>query len=218
MKTISKCAFNGSKSIAVFGKVGSGKTALVYSILTFFKDKQVYFFRHPRQELIEKMGFKNLDSLENMEKMSDCVIYIDEPQLHFGIYDRKSNAVIGRICSLARQLDITLVISSSDTRVFGKCNEAFFDTWILKDLDYDMVKNGSKIKKVIKKHTFIAPEGFQLDVNELIMENTNDSSLNGKYTFELPSEFTDEHSKAYKPVKTANEFSKQELLVQGVEK
>ena len=62
-----------------------------------------------------------------MEQIEGAIIYADEPQLWTSIYDHKSNSIIAKTCSLARQRDNKLIISSSDTRVFTKHNEAYFD-------------------------------------------------------------------------------------------
>lgn len=204
------------RTIAIFGEPGTGKTALAYSLLNVLKPfKEVYFLKHPNPQILKEMGFKQLISLEEMERMRNIVLYIDEPQIHIPIYDRKSNAVIAKICSLARQLDITLIISSSDTRVFTKHNESYFDLWLIKDLDFTMVKNGSKIKKAVKNHSIFDPEGFRLEVDEFLSESRKLIYLNGKHTFNLPSGFDERHSKPYNleiPEKTAKGMTKENLL------
>ena len=190
---------NKVRTIAIYGNIGSGKTSLAYSILELFKpEKKVYFLRHPKPELIEGLGFKNLSSLEKMEGLQDCVVYIDEPQLYISVHDKKTNLIIAKICSLARQLNITLIISSSDTRVFTKHNESFFDLWLVKNLDYDMVKRGSKIQKIIWKNTLFDPHGFRLQENEFVSECQKLEECDGKHTFEMLKHFTDECSKPYR--------------------
>ena len=201
---ITRGLFNNVKTIAIFGNSGTGKTALAYHILKQFTDKKVYFLNHPNPKIISKMGWNNIISIERMEKIENCVLYIDEPQIHIRMGDKKSNEVIAKICSLARQKNITLLISSCDTRVFTKHNESFFDMWIIKDLDYDMVKNGSKIKRIIEKNSLIDPRGFNLNIEEYIID-CNSLSLSQKETFELEDYFTDEHSRPYAKVVAPSE-------------
>jgi len=191
------------KTIAIYGAIGTGKTSLAYKLISNI-DKKVYFFKHPKPDLIEEMGYENIDSLERMELIQDSVLYIDEPQLHFSIQDKKSNTIIAQICSLSRQLGITLIISTSDTRVFGKANEAFFDTWIVKDLDYDMIKNGSKIKKIMQKNAVFHASGIRLQTSEFLFENRNNPELNGLHSFEKLNAFTEEHSKPFRKIATNN--------------
>jgi len=149
-KLLTKENLEKIKIIAIYGDIGTGKTALAYLIINLLK-KPVYFLKHPKPEIIEKLGYTNLASLEEIERLQDCVIFWDEPQLTSPIYDKKANRIVANVCSLARQLNITLVIASSDTRVFTKHNEAYFDLWCVKDVDFEMVKQGSKIKKAIRR-------------------------------------------------------------------
>ena len=204
MKEELKSKITKALTIAVYGESGSGKTALVYKLLKLF-NKQIYFLKHPLPKLIGKLGYKNLMSIELMEGIEDCVIVIDEPQLHFGIYDRKSNSIISKICSLARQKNITIIMSTSDTRVFGKANESYFDVWLIKNLDYSMVKNGSKIKQILNDNCLFDPRGIVLKKNEFLIDCRADKSLNGKDTFTLTPEFNERHSKPY--AKNSENFS-----------
>lgn len=196
------------KTIAIYGDIGTGKTALAYKIIEQFKGRPIYFMKHPNPEIIEKLGYKNLTSLEEIERLQDAVIYYDEPQLSIALYDKKANRIIANVCSLARQLNITLIISSSDTRVFSKHNESYFDVWLIKDVDFEMVKQGSKIKKAIRNNSRFEPAGFRLEDNEYICESRKLREFNGKHTFELPKIWNEEHSKPYR-TKTAKESAKE---------
>jgi len=186
------------RTIAIYGNTGTGKTSLAFNILQLYKDdKKIYLIKHPKPELLEEFGYKNLRSLEELERLQDCVIYWDEPQLTTSIYDKKSNSIIAKVCSLARQRNITIIISSSDTRVFTKSNEAYFDLWLILDVDYTMVKQGSKIRKAIKDNAILEPEGFRLEVGEFISESRKLMELNGKHTYNLPKNWSEELSKPY---------------------
>lgn len=202
-KLLTKENLNSVKTIAIYGNIGTGKTSIAYKLLEILsKDKPIFFMKHPRPELIDKLGYYNIRSLEDLERLHDCVIYWDEPQLSVSVYDKKTNSIIAKVCSLARQLNITMIISSSDTRVFTKHNEAFFDLWLIKDVDYEMVKNGSMIKKALKNTALFEPEGFMLEINEYVAESRKLSKFNGKHTFELPKEWNEELSKPYAKIPT----------------
>lgn len=187
------------KTIAIYGETGSGKTALAYKILSEFEGKKtIYFMKHPKPYLIAQKGYKNLVSLEAIQSLQDCVIYMDEPQLFLSVYDHSSNKIIAKVCSLARQRGITLVISSSDTRVFSKWNESYFDLWLIKDLDYSSVKQGSKIRKAYKDNAMIDPNGLRLAKNDFISESRILSEFNGIHHFELTKDWCDEFSTPYR--------------------
>lgn len=195
-------ALNKIHTMAIYGAIGSGKTSLAYKIIDLFKDKMdIYFVKHPKPGIINKLGFNNMYSLEQMERLEDVLIYLDEPQLWLSVYDHKANSIIAKICSLARQKNIKLIISSVDTRVFTLHNESFFDAWMIKDLDYDFVKNGSLIKRAVKNVAVLDPSGFKLDVNEFIFWSRKLVDFNGKHEFRKPIYFSEEHSKPYKMAK-----------------
>ena len=136
--------------------------------------------------------------MEDMTRIQDCVVYIDEPQLFLPKYDKKNNDALLKLISLSRQRNITLLISTSDTRWVNKALESYVDTFVLKDVDYDMTKQGSKIRSIIKDIVFISPQEFTLQVNEYIFYNRKTQEMNGKKYFDLPSYFSDEHSKAFR--------------------
>ena len=129
--------------------------------------------------------------------MNNCVIVWDEPQLTTSIYDKKSNMIIAKVCSMARQRNITLIMASSDTRVFTRHNEAFIDVWLVKDVDYNMVKRGSKIQKAIKESCHIDPNGFRLNKNEFLLECRRLPELCGRHTFGLIEKWSDKLSRPY---------------------
>lgn len=209
IKELIKEALEEVKTFAIYGEIGEGKTSLAYTIINKIKDKRdVFFLKYPNPKLIEELGYENLDSLELIENLENCILYIDEPQLHFKIYDKRSNSIIGKICSLARQKNIILIISTSDTRVFTKHNESYFDAWCIKQLDYSMVKRGSKIKKILENSATFDPSGIILDKNEFLFDRKCkdaerskrriSSEFNGRYIFAEEDYFTEKHSKPYK--------------------
>lgn len=188
------------RTIAIYGDTGSGKTSLAYYLidaLTTQTKRLVYFFRHPQPSIIKELGYHNFTSLEELENLSNCIVYLDEPQLYLDIHNRRANKIIASLCSLARQLSITLIISSSDTRVFTKHNESYFDLWLVKDLNYMMVKNGSMIKEVIKKNARFDPAGVRIKEDEFLAECRRFPDLNGRHTFMMVDYFTDAHSKPF---------------------
>lgn len=160
--------------------------------------RKVYFFRYPKPELLLKFGYNKIDTLEQIEQLRNMILVIDEPQLYFGIYDKKSNDIIAKLCSMSRQFNITLIIASSDTRVFTRHNESYFDLWLVKDLDYDMVKNGSKIRNIVRKNVLFDPSGFRLNNNEFLSECRILSEFNGKHKFGLPRGWNEDISTPYK--------------------
>ena len=184
------------KSIAIVGITGSGKTSLAYKIIESF-DKVVDIFKHPNVSILNERGYKQLHELADFEKLHDCVVFIDEPQLYIKYYESKSNVILMRLLSLCRQRNITLILVTSDTRFITRGLESYIDIWILKDLEFDLVKQGSMIRKIIKANSFIIEDGFSLDIAEYIFYSRLLRDYNGKHKFNQPVYFDDRYSKPY---------------------
>lgn len=183
------------KNIAVVGGIRTGKTALAMKIISESElDKFVY--KHPKPEIIEPFGFKSID-FGDLDYIQDCIFFIDEPQLYVKLDDKKGNMVLKRLLSICGQRNIKLVICTSDTRFIVRSLESYIDCWCIKDIDYDMIKQGSRIKKIIQDYAFVSTEGFKLKINEYIFYQRS-SRFNRKWTFEKPPWFTEELSKPYK--------------------
>ena len=163
-----------------------------------FKDRPIYFLKHPKPFLLKEIGFNNLNNIEALQGLQDCIVYIDEPQLILNIYDKKANKIIAQVCSLARQRNILLIISSSDTRVFSKWNESYFDLWLVKDLDFSMVKQGSKIKKIYKDNSILDPNGLRLSLNEYLSDSRSLSDFNGRHKFTPSNIWNEDLSTPYR--------------------
>jgi hypothetical protein len=185
------------KCIALLGNGGSGKTALVYHILNHNK-KPVYVLKHPNKSVLAQHGFNMMYSLEEFEHLKDCMVWIDEPQLHIQIYDHHANEVLQRMLSIARQNNITLILSTCETRFVTKGLEPYIDVWVVKDIEPSLVKQGSMVKKIIKDNVFIDINGFKLEKNQYIFYSRNLKQYNGKHGFVKPSFFDDRHSKPYR--------------------
>lgn len=199
------------KSIAIVGRTGTGKTAIAYKVLESF-NKEVYIFRHPNIRLLNERGFRQLYELSAVEHLKDCVIMIDEPQLYIPSYETKANAVLMKLLSLCRQRNITLVIATSDSRFINRGLESYIDVWIVKDLEFDLVKQGSIIKKIVKNNAFIIVDGFSLELKEYLFYSREFNCFNGKHTFELPLYFDERYSKPYNiQNETAKESQKETI-------
>jgi hypothetical protein len=202
------------KVIGIFGNTGSGKTSTAFKILEYFKgetDKKIYVYKHPQPNLIEVYGFELLNTLELLDELQNCVLFIDEPQLHLPKYETRSNHIFERLMSLCRQRDITLIFSTSDTRYINRSLEAYIDGWFIKDLRFDMVKNGSFIKEVIKRNSLITPNGFKLRNNQVLYSNRNNPDIEFKFNIEEASFFSEELSCAYKIQKIPKEKFRKSL-------
>lgn len=191
-----KCA----SVICVYGDKGSGKTALSFSILNKVfvnTKKKIFVYKYPKPKLIKKLGYNVMRSIEDLMRMENCCVYIDEPQLYFPFYEKRTNEAFARLMSLARQRDNMIVISTSVSHYINKMLECGIDVWVIKDTDYDRLKNGSRIKKVIQDNALVDPKEYMLNQDEYLFYSRRFSQYNSKHKFDLPHYFTDEMSKVY---------------------
>jgi len=203
MDTLTLETFKEARSIVVYGSTGSGKTALVYSILSKIEDKKIYFIAHPKPKIIEQFGYVNLNSIEELEGLQNCVIFWDEPQLSLNVAEYKRDMALARVLSLARQRNILMIFATSDTRLLSPRVEAYIDYWCIKDCEYSMTKQRSRVRNIIQKNSLIMPEGFKLSSNEFLLDSRK-LQLNGRYEFELIDNWSEELSKPYKLVENSS--------------
>ncbi len=184
-----------SKAVVVLGDRRSGKTALCYQLL--MQSENRYFFKHPRPELLETIGVKNCYDFADLTKLEDATVYIDECGIALPLQDKKANQKFRILLTIASHRNIKLIMSTSDTRYFTRAEEPFIDTFIVKDINYDLIKRGSPIRKAIEDFEHLDAESFTLNVNEFLIRNRKLKHLNGKHTFSLPTFWNDKFSKPY---------------------
>ena len=195
------------KVIFITADTGEGKTRLGYRVCEGLKDTlPIYIFKHPLKEKVKKLGFKNMYSIDELENLNNICLWIDEPQIIFPKYEKRGNIILNKILSLSRQKDITLIMSTSDTRYITASEEFYVTTYLIKKIDYAMIKRGSKIKDIITNLATITPEGYldNIKPDEFVFYNRKLKELNGKHRFKTPSYFDESLSKPFQSIPNIN--------------
>lgn len=207
-----------TRTIAIVGDIGSGKTCLALSLLSKEARRPVYIFRYPKPELLKGIGadIRIMYSIEDLANIHNSVIYIDEIHLHIPSYDKKTNDALRRILSLMRQRNNTIIIGTSDTRFITRGLESYIEAWMIKDIDVDLVKQGSKIKNIMSKNSLILPSEVRLNVNEFILEIRGMPEISGKHTFVPPVFWNEKLSTPYNN-ESANETANGSANIQIIE-
>src|SRR3990167_560642 len=186
------------KIILVFGDTRSGKTSLSFKILEEInKKKTVFVYNHPFPKSIDLIGFENVANMSDLGRLSDCAVYVDEPQLLFPVEDKKSNGFLAKLYTLCGQRSITLILSTSDSRWVTKGTESFVNSWFIKDCEAELLKNGSKIKNIIRQHSTFGLIDFRMKVDEFLFYDRSEM-FSGKFVFNLPYFWHEIFSKPYK--------------------
>lgn len=187
-------------SIAIVGDRGSGKTALAHRVCDALKETglPVYVFKHPDRAKMYAAGYGVLHRFGDLEDLQDCVLWISEPQLHIPVHDKKANDGLLRLLSLCRQRNVVLVIDTCDSRFITRGLESYIDVWMVKDCDPQLLKQGSKIKKIIQENCLITVDGFGLPQAQFLYNARKHPELGGRHRFALPHYWTDAHSTPYR--------------------
>jgi hypothetical protein len=185
-----------SSAICVLGHRGSGKGALSCHILDH-SPKPVYVFGHPTPQLVEERGWKPLWRLEELYRLGESTIWIDEGQLTIPKADKKANDGLNKLLSIARHRSMTLLLSTCDSRWVTRALESMVDVWLLKDCEAQLLKNGSMAKKLIRKHVVMDPDEFRLEKPEYLFYSRDHVELDGLHVFDKPDYFDDRWSKPW---------------------
>jgi hypothetical protein len=191
--------FNKSQLIMCCGSIGSGKTLTCFNIMDQFEKDKLFIYDHPLPEALPKK-FINITSL-NFDDLSDAVLWIDEVQLAIPKADKKNNDALVMLYSLARQKDLILLMSTSNTRWVNRGVEEYIDTWVIKNMNFDMAKQGSEIKNIVKRYSYnvlINKNGFKLKQNEALIYSHVQLDRPIKQKIQVPPYWSDKLSKPYK--------------------
>ena len=145
---------NQVKSVAILGDINTGKTNLAVSMLREYKKKggkrEIYLVGYPKQ--ID--DFKNISNFQDLFKLTDSVVFIDEIQKYIKIYDRKANYDLMELISLFAHNNNTLVFTTCFSQFISRSIEGYIDCWDLtRILDLKSLKNGGKAKRIIEQTT-----------------------------------------------------------------
>lgn len=183
--TILLQALANNKPIAILGNTNTGKTNLT-----------VYFGKecpHPNKYLlgypIKIDGFKSLNSLQDLNMITNAVVLVDELDDIIPITERKSNDALKRVLKYAEHNKIKIIFNTQLSQFVNKMMEAFIPCWAITQIDIFSLKNGSKPKRIlldyIKRPEIINKEvGMRLPTGQFVWFNDNaQAEENGIYEF-----------------------------------
>lgn len=136
------------KTLCILGDTDSGKTNLGFYYLNTYKGKRnKYLLGYPKD--IE--GFVRLSSFNDVLKIKDGIIYVDEISKFIKVYDKKANYQLMELIALLAHKGNTLIFSTQLTQFVTRGIEAFIDCWAIKRIDLETLKNGCKAKRIIER-------------------------------------------------------------------
>jgi hypothetical protein len=175
---------NDNQPIAIVGGTNTAKTNLmVYLARQVPQTRTRYILGYPR----DIKGFVALNSIEDLAKISNCVLCIDELSRYFPPWEKKTNESLMRMLQFAQHNKIKVIMNTQLTQTITKQLEAFITQWAIKQIRMTTLKNGSTPKNILKysiKHPNITPDLVRLALNEYVWYNENGvAGENGVKTF-----------------------------------
>lgn len=174
---------DNNKAVAVIGDPSSGKTNLAFYLASQCTHKKKYTLGYPKK--ID--GFTQLSSVDDLAKITDCVLVIDEFSKYFPVWEKKSNEKLLELLQFAEHNRIKLILATQLSQFITKQCEAFIPQWAIKQVNVRRLKNGSTPSYVLKyiiKDRRVTKDFIKVKVDEFIWYNEqSEAGENGFHTF-----------------------------------
>lgn len=145
---------DNNKPLAILGNPNSGKTNLMFFFASLCSaQRKRYTLGYPKY--VE--GFKNLSTLEDLAKIEDAVVLIDEFDKYISLTDKRANHALMQVLKFCEHKRIKLVFNTQLSQFITKQVSALVPQWAILNIDYFGLKNGSKPKRILQyiKHPLI---------------------------------------------------------------
>ncbi len=174
---------NNNKALAVIGAGNSGKTNLAIYLASLVENKKKYILGYPKT--LE--GFIGLSSIEDLPKINECLLIIDEFSKYFPVWERRSNEKLMETLQFCEHSEIKVILTTQLTQFITKQCEAFIPQWAIKQINVRRLKNGSTPSYVLKyviKDKRVTKDYIKIKVNEFVWYNEqSEAGETGIYNF-----------------------------------
>lgn len=151
-ENIYKTILKSGSVIALVGGTSSGKTNALYQFITSIKDSKVnkctYFYHEEYNNAFEDM--QHVSCMEDLERITNSIIFIDEFAELFKIEDRRFLPLIKTMFAQIKHNNNKLVICGLPD-YFRKFIAAEVDEWVLFDISFNKIVNGSALKLFVQQ-------------------------------------------------------------------
>ena len=139
----------------------------------------------------ELVGFVKLEDKDDINRIEDCILFIDEISVYFPVYEKDTNRKLMEFLRFCEANKVKLVTTSQNSQDFTKTVEALIPQWCIKQIIPRTLKNGSTARHVLKccANPKITKDFVNLKKDEFIFYDNycQEPGINSKiYTFEDP--------------------------------
>ncbi len=177
-----KAFINNNKPIAIIGGTNSGKTNLAFFFAELCDHEKKYLLGYPKPI----KGFVSISDKDELFKLKNCCIIIDEFQRFFRRAGRHHNDALEEALDFAEHRNIKIILTAQNNQAIDRNLESKIKCWALKRVNVHTLKNGGMCKIAMNSITNhkITSSHLALENNEFLWFNI-DSEIgeNGIYKF-----------------------------------
>lgn len=157
---------DNNKPVAVIGGTNSGKTNLAFWLASQCSHKEKYTLGYP----VEVKGFIQISDKDELFRLKDCVVIIDEFQRMFDRYGRHHNDSLEEALDFAEHRNIKIILTSQNNQAIDRNLESRIKCWALKRINVHTLKQGGMCKVAMDtiKHPRITSSFLALENNEFL--------------------------------------------------
>ena len=174
---------DNNQAIAVIGMPNSGKTNLAFYLAQKSSHKNKYLLGYPKK----KRGYISIGSIEELPKIREGVLIIDEFSKYFPVWDKRSNQALLELLQFAEHNHIKLILTTQLSQFITKQCEAMIPCWAIKQVNVRRLKNGSTPRYALRygvKNPNISNDFIKIAINQFAWYNESGCvGENNVYTF-----------------------------------
>lgn len=163
---LNKEHINNNKSIVIIGGTNTGKTNLAVYLARQCEHPTKYLLGYPKE--IE--GFKIISDKDELFRLENCVVIIDEFQRYFTRYGRHKNDSLEEALDFAEHRNIKLILTSPTNQAIDRELESKIKCWVVKRTNIHTLKQGGMCKVALNsiKDPRITSSNLCLENNEFL--------------------------------------------------
>jgi hypothetical protein len=148
--------------VLILGDRNSAKSNLMFFHARGYKGKRpMYLMGYPKKV----QGFKEVTSMQDLANLRESIVFIDEIDRFFNVYDRRSNQELMEFLRIAAHTKLTIIGTSAMPTFITKGMESMVDVWNLTKIrDLASLKNGSKPKRVVQQTKHFSCSSWSLSL------------------------------------------------------
>lgn len=167
-------------TLCILGNRDEGKTNLAFYYMNEYKgERKKYLYGYPKK--IE--GYNIISTFNDLLKINNAVIFIDEISIHFKFYDKNTSQRFLDFLVLMSHKNNTLIFTAQLTQMITRPIESLIDCWAFKRLNIDTLKWGSMPKRIINNLAYSKKNSWVLDLSKNEYFEYSEKGENGIFTF-----------------------------------